>query len=280
LRARLAEALGADAGGDRGAPIHPRVIGESVVEGHAVEKVWFFSAPDIAVTGVLAHPRVADPSDSGQPRPATVLLLENGTGDVPGQRALLESLLDAGRRVFVFDPRGVGAVASRPLHNEAASTFFDTEYRLGCNALMLGLSLLGLRVFDVLRALDYLRTRPDVASVDLHGVGSGAAWAFFAAALEEGFDALTCEEMLCSYRDVCQTRCYDPDLLRKTLAPGILLHGDIADWLPCLAPRPVTFVRPRGAGGATLDAAAFHGRCIEPLRARGGLPNGWQPTVR
>jgi hypothetical protein len=55
---------------------------------------------------------------------------------------------------------------------------------------------------------------------------------------------------LYSYRNLCETRLYNSDRYTlKTLVPGLLRHGDIADFLPCLAPRPATFIRPRNAYG-------------------------------
>lgn len=119
--------------------------------------------------------------------------------------------------------------------------------------MMLGLSTLGLRVYDVMRGYDYLRTRSDVGEIHLHGVGSGAVFAFFAAVLEEGFSTLTCEEMLASYREVCCTPNYQlPFFNLKSMAYGLLQIGDFDDFLPALAPRSVSFVRPRNAHGEIL----------------------------
>src|SRR5207245_5325591 len=71
LRQRLQEVLGLAGGSPaavdlseaRARHIHPRIIHEGVVEGYPVEKIFFFSEPDVVVTGVLSHPRgVAEPT--------------------------------------------------------------------------------------------------------------------------------------------------------------------------------------------------------------------------
>jgi hypothetical protein len=236
--------------GDRSAAIYPRIIGEPIVEGYKTEKIFFFSAPNIIVTGLMAHPRGSEPH---KVLPTTLLLLENGTNDSIKERARVESLLRNNQRVFIFDVRGMGAVESRPVNRGGITDTYSTEYKLGCDAMMLGLSTLGLRIFDVLRGYDYLKTRSDVSAINLHGIGSGAIFAYFAAALEDGFAELTFEDMLYSYRHLCETRYYNRQLYNlKVMAWGILRHFDLADLRPCLEPRPIKFINPRNAFGELI----------------------------
>ena len=245
----VAETLGVLPAGDRNAAIYPRIIGDEVVEGYRTEKIFFFSAADVVVTAIMVHPRGAT---AEAVLPVTLLLLENGTNDILNERPLIESLLRREQRVLVFDARGLGAVAARPV-NPAFYEVFDTEYKLACDAMMLGISTLGLRVYDVLRAHDYLKTRADVSAINLHGKGSGAIFAYYAAVLEEGFAELTCEDILHSYRNLCETRHYQRALYNlKIMAWGMLRCGDLTDLTPCLAPRPVTLIRPRDAFGEPL----------------------------
>jgi cephalosporin-C deacetylase-like acetyl esterase len=240
-RRQLAQTLGVDRAGERAAPIFPRIV-EEEVGGWRAEKIWFFSAPDVVVAGVLYHP----PQAAVTPLPATILLLEDGTAADYRPRA--QKLLAEGERVFVFDVRGVGGVASRSvctLDAPESDLPFHSEYKMACDALLAGLSTLGLRVFDILRGFDYLQTRADVSEVRLHGVGAAATWAYFAGALEPRIAALTCEEMLASYRALCRERFYDHtrfDL--RIMAWGLLRGGDIADFLPLIAPRPISFIAP------------------------------------
>jgi hypothetical protein len=51
---------------------------------------------------------------------------------------------------------------------------------------MMGISILGLRVFDTLRGYDYLKSRSDVKKIGIYGIGSGAIISYFTAALEKG----------------------------------------------------------------------------------------------
>ena len=195
LRSKLRE--------NRDQPIYPRIIAENVVDGYQTEKVFFFSAPDIVVTRVMVHPKGCFGVRKFNFRQTDLVLLENGTKDIPENKGLLEKLLEKNHRVFVFDVRGIGAVEMRQI--DKGRGIHDAEHKSGCDAMMLGKSTLGLCVFDVLRGYDYLRTRKDVEKIGLLGVGSGAFFAYFAAALEDGFEDLTFTDLLYSYhrRRVC-----------------------------------------------------------------------------
>lgn len=278
-RERLARALGVNQAGSRRAAIHARVLPQPAVGGYRVEHLFFFSAPAIVVAGILIHPRGARPTHR---LPATLLLLENGTGDVVRERPRIRRWLRAGHRVLVFDPRGIGAVRARAVsvYEEGEFNLFGNEYKLGCDASLLGLSTVGLRVFDVLRAFDYLRSRADVEQVHVHGVGSGAVFAYLAAALEPGFASVTAEDMLYSYRALCDTPHFDHDRYHyKTLAWGILRHGDLVDVLRCLRPRPVRFVQPRDPLGRPVSRTEWEQRFLRQARRLGVLQGGWQPQV-
>lgn len=98
LRVTIREALGINQAGDRNEPIHARTHIESVANGYRVERLFFFSAPDIVVTGLIIHPRGAK---SDEPLTTTMLLLEDGTNDAIRERPRIESVLGTGwRRVL------------------------------------------------------------------------------------------------------------------------------------------------------------------------------------
>jgi hypothetical protein len=248
LRGELAQTLAIHAAGSRKAVILPRILRRDH-EGTTVEDTWFFSASDVIVGGALFAPSL----------PGTVLLvLDQGTTDLPEHMPLVEDFLRQGKAVFAFDPRGLGAVRTRPVSTSEAFRpdgdfdafareypFFSTGYKMACDAMMMELSTLGLRVFDVLRAFDYLSGR---GPVEIHGVGNGAIWSYFAAVLEERIVAVTCADMLVSYRDLCRTRFYDASRFNLEIAAwGLLRCGDLGDFRPCIEPRPLHFIRPRNA---------------------------------
>jgi len=271
MRERIVKVLGIT--GDRSRPIHPRVIQDTYVEGYRVEKVFFFSEENIVVTGVMIHPRM-----SKEAALTEMVLLENGAKDMASEKDRLERRLRMNRRLFIFDVRGTGAVESRPLNPENPP--HDSEYRLACDAFMMGSSTLGLRVFDALRGYDYLRTRGDVEDIGIYGIGSGAVISFFAAALEKGFQELTFEDMLYSYRNFVETRFYSRRICNpKVLAWGILRRFDMVDVISCLIPRGTTFINPRDARGETLAREIFEEDFLNRAEDKGYLKGGWKPQL-
>ena len=261
MREAIVEVLGVPEGRDR--QIYPRIIAENVVDGYRTEKIFFFSAPNIVVTGTFIYPL-----DGTAVEQTDLILFENGTNAIPDKREWLEARLAAGCQLFVFDVRGVGGVQVRPF-NRAGQTH-GGEYKLGSDAMMLGISTVGLRVFDVLRGYDYLRIRSDVNQIGLYGVGKAAFYAYFAGALEEGFASLEFEDLLYSYRHLTDTRYYNGDRYNlEVMAWGILRRFDLLDLVPCFGARRVQWISPRNAKGEVLADEAFDQGFLNIARDRG-----------
>ena len=244
--------------------IYPRVISEEIVEGMRAEKIFFFSEPDIVLTAIM----FADPGLFGK-TPATLLLLDEGTEDIPKEEALIKRLVSGGRRVLVLDVRGIGGVKMRRVNSQDLTETHGSEFKLNFDAMMMGESLLGLRVFDVLRGYDYLTSRKDVdrKRIGLVGKGTAALYAFFAAVLEPGFRTMTCEDMLYAYESVVRTRLYHERYNQRILVHGLLRHFDLVDLLPCLSEREVRFVRLRNARNEVVSAADLERGWFDVVRA-------------
>ena len=172
--------------------------------------------------------------------------------------------------MFIFDPRGIGGVQVRAFNRGALP--HGGEFKLASDAMMLGISTMGLRVFDLLRGYDYLRTRSDVDQIGLYGVGKGAFYAYFAGALEDGFASLEFEDLLYSYRNLTDTRYYDLERCSlEVMAWGILRHFDLADVAACFGNRSSRWVAPRNAKGEVLTDEAFNREFLAIARERGYL---------
>ena len=247
----------------RNQTIYPRIVAENVVDGYRTEEIFFFSESNIVVTGTFIHPLEGTAVEQ-----TDLILFENGTNDSPDKREWLESRLAAGRQLFVFDPRGIGGVQVRPFNRGGQP--HDGEFKLASDAMMLGISTMGLRVFDVLCGYDYLRTRSDVDQIGLYGIGSGAFYAYFAGALEDGFASLEFEDLLYSYRNLTDTRYYDQERYNlKVMAWNLLQNFDIVDLMPCLGERPIRLMSPRNAKGETLTDETFDQEFLTIAREQG-----------
>ena len=268
MRETITEVLGIPEGRDQ--KIYPRTVTENVVDGYRTEEIFFFSEPNIVVTGTFIQPlegTVVEQTD--------LILFENGTNDNPDKREWIEKRLASGRQLFVLDPRGIGGVQVRPFNRGGPP--HTGEFKLGSDAMMLGISTMGLRVFDILRGYDYLRTRTDVDQIGLYGIGKSAFFAYFAGALEDGFASLEFEDLLYSYRNLTDTRYYDQERYNlEVMAWGILRHFDLIDLAACFGNRPVRWIAPRNAKGEILTDEVFDREFLAVARERGY----WGETTR
>ena len=261
MRETITEVLGIPEGRDQ--KIYPRIVAENLVDGYRTEEIFFFSESNIVVTGTFIHPLEGTAVEQ-----TDLILFENGTNDNLDKREWLEARLAAGRQLFVFDPRGIGGVQARAFNRNVQP--HNVEFKLGSDAMMLGISTLGLRVFDVLRGYDYLRTRADVDQIGLYGIGKSACYAYFAGALEDGFGSLEFEDLLYSYRNLTDTRYYDQERYNlEVMAWGILRHFDLVDLAACFGNRPARWVTPRNARGEVLTEEVFDRDFLAIARERG-----------
>jgi dienelactone hydrolase len=254
----------------RNQTIYPRIVAENVVDGYRTEEIFFFSESNIVVTGTFIHPLEGTTVER-----TDLILFENGTNDNPDKREWIEERLASGRQLFVLDPRGIGGVQVRSFNRGGPP--HTGEFKLGSDAMMLGISTMGLRVFDILRGYDYLRTRTDVDQIGLYGIGKSAFFAYFAGALEDGFASLEFEDLLYSYRNLTDTRYYDQERYNlEVMAWGILRHFDLIDLAACFGNRPVRWIAPRNAKGEILTDEVFNREFLAVARERGY----WGETTR
>jgi dienelactone hydrolase len=222
-------------------PLQPRTVAREDHDGLAVERVFFFTErdPDAVTAGVLA----SDP-DAAPERPAAVLY-EEGTRALPDRGDDLARLAREHGAAFAFDPRGVGAVRPRqvpiPPWVEGYHDIYGTEFQHGYDALHLGESLFGMRAFDVLRAVEFLRSETGAASVALVGEGVGAYHALYAATADRRVEAVELRDLGPSFCEMATSREYPYD--PRLTVSGAIEGADVPDCLAALADRGATVDR-------------------------------------
>lgn len=116
--------------------------------------------------------------------------------------------------------------------------FFTEEASYNCNAAMLGKNVLGMRVLDVLSAIELLRDicQCKVGKIAIYGRDEYAIIALFAAVLSDIKDVWL-EDLLYSYKDIVNSRVYSwgPSIF----ACDLLKYFDIDDLIAALLPAKV-----------------------------------------
>ncbi len=104
-------------------------------------------------------------------------------------------------------------------------------------ALHLGISAVGLRVFDGMRLVDYLTTRPelDTARLGAMGFSGGGMHAFFSTCIDPRIRAAVVSGYFSTFRDSILAMAHCP----CNFVPGLAAFGEMADLAGLIAPRPL-----------------------------------------
>jgi dienelactone hydrolase len=229
VRERVVETLGLDR---EHCTLHPRYVVSGAVDGLDVTRLFFKTErdPDVVCTGVL----VSDP-DTQTETPA-IVCYEEGTEGLPECGDEVADLAAEHGTVLVFDPRGVGAVRNReipiPTWHDGYYRLYGTEFKLGYDALLLGESLFGMRVYDTLRACEFLRDETDCETVSLVGKDTGAYHALYAAVVDESVESVDLHGLGPSFREMTTTRRYEYE---SRLTVFDVLDCDVQHCLDALA---------------------------------------------
>lgn len=147
-----------------------------------------------------------------------------------------------GFMVFVPVLRGFGERMEDPPYREVHDPADPEAWVSSCkyeavNALMLGKTLLGLRVADIFHLIDYIRARPEAMTDSLGCVGlsGGGTVTLFTTALDERITCAVVSGYLNTFRDSIMAI----DHCLCNFVPGILNVAEMPDLAGLIAPRPL-----------------------------------------
>ncbi len=177
-----------------------------------------------------------------RPPGQTIVVCINGneSRDWREDAEFLRAARGRGHGVVVLDPRGVGR--ARPARFARATHYADpldgAEENIAYNAFLVGKSLLGMRVADVLAAVSRLGEKGKPRRIVLCGRRDAALVACLVAAVEPAIDGVACEDLLLSLRLLFTAEGHP--LNAASILPRLLQKfGDIADIIARIAPRRV-----------------------------------------
>ena len=146
----------------------------------------------------------------------------NEARDWREEAVLLKAAEHEGHAVMVIDPRGVGA--ARPSIFARAPHYADplsgAEENIAYNAFLVGKSLLGMRVADVLAAIGRIGETVKPRRIVVCGRRDAALVACLAAAVDPAIDRVACEDMLLSFRPLFAAEGFP--INAASILPGLL----------------------------------------------------------
>src|SRR5690349_19967807 len=165
-------------------PLNPRITGKIEMEGFHIEQLIFESLPGIYVTAL-----VYAPDDGIKKHPGILVPSGHSTNGKNHYQALCQRLVQRGYGVISWDPVGQGERSPFWDAKNAKSRYnlICAEHAvLGNLAYLAGTNLARWEIWDGIRALDYLLTRPEVdpERINITGTSGGGFQAAHIAALD------------------------------------------------------------------------------------------------
>lgn len=218
-------------------PLNAQVTGTLEGAGVKVEKILFESRPNHHVSAVLYLP-----TDVPPPWPGVVVPCghsSNGKAAETYQRASI-LLARSGMAALCYDPIGQGeriqalGKDGKPLF--AGSTAEHTK--IGTGSVLVGLQTAHFRVWDGIRALDYLESRPDIIKDKLGCTGNsgGGTLTSFLMAVDDRIQAAAASCYLTDYDRLLAT--IGPQDAEQNITGMIAAGFDHPDFVLARAPLP------------------------------------------
>ena len=212
-----------------------------------IEKIVFTSEP---YSDVSAY--VCIPEDLKPPLPFMICLQGHSTGmhnsigvkredetqplDVEGDRDFAVGCMERGIAALCIEQRSFGERGERLQKQVSPHGCHDATM----HALMLGKTLIGERVYDVDRGIDYLSSRGDVnmKRIGVMGNSGGGTISLFSAALLSRISVAMPSCYFCTFRDSIMSIYHCAD----NYVPGLFRYAEMSDIMGLFAPRPLVIV--------------------------------------
>jgi dienelactone hydrolase len=247
LRRKVRRLVGFDVMPKDRCDLKPRTLWKREHPLGTIEKVAFTSEPHAEV---LAY--VCLPKDVAPPYTTVVCAQGHNSGmhnaigvqrgdetkplEIEGDRDFGIQCMSRGVAALCIEQRAFGERREQKQERQSNGMCQDAAM----HALMLGRTLIGERVYDVDRAIDYLATRGDVnmKSIGIMGNSGGGTLSVFSAALLPRLSLAVPGSYFCGFRESIMSIQH----CTCNFVPGLYNVADMADILGLFAPNPVVIV--------------------------------------
>ncbi|GAB3337560.1 alpha/beta hydrolase family protein [Larkinella ripae] len=220
-------------------PLNPVITGTIQRDDFSVEKLYFESRPGYFVTAALFLPK----NRPGK-LPAIVYCSGhslNGFRADAYQRIML-NYVKKGFVVLAFDPIGQGERRQYADESVVKKSAVNEHSYPGAQSFIAGLSPANYFIWDGIRSVDYLLSRPEVdpSRIGIAGRSGGGTQSAYIAAMDERILAAAPECYLTTFDK--QLRSKGPQDAEQNLLYGLENGIDLADYLEVRAPKPALIV--------------------------------------
>ena len=246
-------------------PLNARVTGRLQGKGYRIEKVIFESRPRHHVTASLYLPETQKPCPailipcghshtgkaSGQYQRAAILFARNGMA------ALCYDPVSQGERYQVIDRDGGHAhfediPRKLAVPHPSVRHLCTTEHTLmGIGSILLGENIAQYRIWDGMRAIDYLQSRQDIQAdrIGCTGNSGGGTLTSYLMALDDRIIAASPGSYLTTLQKLIETK--GPQDAEQNIFSQVAFGMDAADYVMMNAPIPILICA--GTRDSTFD---------------------------
>ena len=223
-------------------PLNIHITGTLDRPNFRVEKVVFESLPGFYVTGCLFIPK-----NGKKPFPAVLYAVGHSPNSF--RRELYQqnilNLVNKGFVVFTYDPIGQGERIQYPdtiINTSVLKGTTQEHSYAGAQCLLTGHSISDYFLWDGVRALDYLFTRPEVDTlrIGMTGISGGGTQTAILSAIDKRIYAAAPECFITSNKRLFES--IGPQDAEQNLYEGLKLGIEHADLLSLRAPKPTMIV--------------------------------------
>jgi dienelactone hydrolase len=230
-------------------PLQPRCVESKSFPHYTREKWYIATEPGLEIPFYLLLPNAGN-------RPYPLVLTPHGHG-TRGKESYVGEYASEKERVgtesadrdialqAVSEGYAVIAPDVRAFNEMARTEEMDGRHTYSCvelqrRAIMYGRTLIGERVHDMGRLIDYATTRSDIdtSRIVITGNSGGGTVSLFAAALDERISIAVPGSYFCTFYDSIIAVPHCP----CNLVPGIMQLGEMYDVAGLIAPRPILAV--------------------------------------
>ncbi|RAV09213.1 hypothetical protein DQG23_39990 [Paenibacillus contaminans] len=231
-------------------PLQVRAVSREERSDYTIEKLFVTAEPGVEIPFYLllplgkgegCYPLVLTPHGHGPRGKETYVGHYADEADraenEAGERDIALQAVKAGYAAIAMDVRGFAEMGRRQEWEQNKGSSCLELQRI---SLLYGRTLIGERVFDIGRLIDYAATRPeiDTSRIAITGNSGGGTVSLFAAALDERITVCAPSSYFCTFRDSIMAMHH----CSCNYIPGILQLGEMYDVAALVAPRPLLLI--------------------------------------
>jgi dienelactone hydrolase len=232
LRAYFVEQLG---GWPERTPLNPQIVATETRDGCRVEKIIYESRPQFYVTALLFLP-LSEPPYPGVLVPCGHS--QNGKASEVYQRACIALAMN-GIAALIYDPVGQGE-RFQILDADGKPRIGGTQEHtmVGLDCILLGTNIAQFRIWDGMRGIDYLTSRPDIDATRIGCTGNsgGGTLTSYIMALDDRVQVAAPSCYLTSLNRLVHT--IGPQDAEQDIFGQMAFGMDHADYVILRAPKP------------------------------------------